>query len=67
MLCKQCREEVPDEIAIWTQDFNAQLIVFCSAACQEVWVHGQFSLRSKRWEASAISQAIYAPTNGRPN
>src|ERR1700680_2652962 len=30
MLCNQCKKEVPLENQIWTQDFNAKSIVFCS-------------------------------------
>jgi len=38
MLCNQCENEVPVETEIRTQDFNAKAIVFCSDACQEIWL-----------------------------
>ncbi len=66
MLCNQCRKEVPAEGAIWTQDFNARVIAFCSRACREIWTHGEFSPRSDRQKESAMSKAIYMPAAG-PN
>jgi len=63
MPCNQCSKEVPVETALWTQDLNAKSIVFCSDACQEVWIDGRFPLRLKRRATSATSQAGYRPTN----
>jgi hypothetical protein len=66
MLCNQCKKEVRVENEIWTQDFNAKSIVFCSDTCQEAWIDDQFPLRLKRRAAPETPHAIYSPMISTP-
>ena len=47
MPCNQCRKTVAVGSALWAQDFDAKSIVFCSSACQELWIGAQFPVRLK--------------------
>ena len=45
MPCNQCSKTVAAESGLWTQNFEAKSIVFCSSACQELWIAAQFPVR----------------------
>jgi hypothetical protein len=64
MQCNQCSKEIPVEAARWTQDLSARSVVFCSDACQEIWIDGQFLVRLKAGTASA---AATGQENASPN
>lgn len=64
MPCNQCSKTVAVESALWTQDFDANSIVFCSDACQELWIAGRFPVRLK---SRAVSSAARGQQNVFPN
>jgi hypothetical protein len=60
MPCNQCSKTVAAESGLWTQDFEAKSIVFCSSACQELWIADQFLVRLK---SRAVSTAATGQRN----
>lgn len=60
MPCNQCSRTVAVESALWTQDFDANSIMFCSSACQELWIAAQFPARLK-------SRAVFAAATDQQN